>query len=53
MAPKMAKNAVRNCSMNRPGFVLRIKRILISVQYGMGYHNPKSTIPHQTLPPSF
>jgi len=49
----MATNAVRNCSMYRPGYVLRTKRIHISVQHGMGYHNPKSTIPHQTLPPSF
>ena len=49
----MATNAVRNCSTYRHGFVLRTKTILISVQYGMGYHNPKSTVLHQTLPPSF
>ena len=48
---KMANNFVRKCSIYRSRGLLQPKRNLISVECGMEYHTPKTTILYQTPSP--
>ena len=47
----MANNVVRKCCTYRARVLLQAKRNPISVECGMGYHTPKTTIPYQTSSP--
>ena len=47
----MVTKVVRKCSIYKTGAVLKTKRNLISVECGMGYCTPKTTIPYQTPSP--
>jgi hypothetical protein len=48
----MTTNVVSKCSIYRIKVVLRTKRNIISVDCGMEYYTPKTTIPYQSLLPS-
>jgi hypothetical protein len=45
----MAANVVKKCTAYRTEVVLKTKRKIISVEYGIKYHTLQATIPYQTL----
>jgi hypothetical protein len=51
----MVTKVFRKCSICRLTVVSKTTRNFISVECGMGYHIPKTTIPYRThtLPPQF